>query len=105
MEVYGPEVETLVQEEDAQPLTQPLIEPIRHKKFAYTEVSIPATTYDPEFLADLMDCPELIRNVVLCGHLHHGKTSFVDCLVEQTHPDICARDDKDVSTLNPGFYL
>ncbi|VDP01014.1 unnamed protein product, partial [Schistosoma mattheei] len=73
LEVYGPEVETLVQEEDAQPLTQPLIEPVRRKKFAYTEASIPTTTYDPEFLADLMDCPELIRNVVLCGHLHHGK--------------------------------
>lgn len=25
------------------------------------------------FLADLMDSPELIRNVTLCGHLHHGK--------------------------------
>ncbi|CAH8651797.1 unnamed protein product [Heterobilharzia americana] len=96
LEVYGPEVETLVQEEDAQPLTQPLIEPVRRKKFAYTEISIPATTYDPEFLADLMDCPELIRNVVLCGHLHHGKTSFVDCLMELTHRDIEAKEDKDL---------
>lgn len=25
------------------------------------------------FLADLMDSSELIRNVTLCGHLHHGK--------------------------------
>ena len=25
------------------------------------------------FLADLMDSGDLIRNVVLCGHLHHGK--------------------------------
>lgn len=40
------------------------------------------------FLADLMDNADLIRNVGLVGHLHHGKTSFVDCLVEQTHPDI-----------------
>ncbi|CAH8642450.1 unnamed protein product [Schistosoma curassoni] len=96
LEVYGPEVETLVQEEDAQPLTQPLIEPVRRKKFAYTEASIPTTTYDPEFLADLMDCPELIRNVVLCGHLHHGKTSFMDCLIELTHPDIEAKEDKNL---------
>ncbi|KAA3675336.1 116 kDa U5 small nuclear ribonucleoprotein component [Paragonimus westermani] len=96
LEVYGPEVETLVQEEDAQPLTQPLIEPVKHKKFAYTEFNIPLTTYDPEFLADLMDCPELIRNVVLCGHLHHGKTSFMDCLIEQTHPEIGAKGDKDL---------
>ena len=60
--------------------------------------------YD-RFLADLMDSPELIRNVAIAGHLHHGKvciafvgfktfeiiifqTSIVDNLVEQTHPDI-----------------
>lgn len=29
------------------------------------------------FLADLMDTPELIRNVTLCGHLHHGKVSGI----------------------------
>jgi len=33
LEVYGPGVETLVQEEDAQPLTEPIIAPIRRKKF------------------------------------------------------------------------
>lgn len=47
-------------------------------------------------MADLMDTPDLIRNVTLCGHLHHGKTSFVDCLVAQTHPDLEVKDDKDV---------
>jgi len=41
-----------------------------------------------------MDNSVLIRNVALVGQLHHGKTSFVDCLVEQTHPDLC---------LNPGM--
>ncbi|VDD82645.1 unnamed protein product [Mesocestoides corti] len=76
MEVYGPDVETLVQEEDAQPLTQPLIEPIKKKNFAYGEYSLPETVYDPEYLADLMDCPELIRNIAFCGHLHHGKVVF-----------------------------
>jgi 116 kDa U5 small nuclear ribonucleoprotein component len=39
-----------------------------------------------EFLTDLMDTPTLIRNVALVGHLHHGKTTFVDGLVRQTHP-------------------
>lgn len=33
-----------------------------------------------------MDTPTLIRNVALVGHLHHGKTTFVDCLIRQTHP-------------------
>lgn len=122
------------------------------------------------FLADLMDSPELIRNVTLCGHLHHGKvrvcwqlvsaqfpfelhvsclcssvafirgwhvflgwkhclthvddtttrkapfrltfvmyyffkTCFVDCLIEQTHPEIRKRDDLDVSSNKPVFTL
>lgn len=34
----------------------------------------------------MMDNTNLIRNVALVGHLHHGKTSFVDCLIRQTHP-------------------
>lgn len=41
--------------------------------------------YSTEFMASLMDSPALIRNIALCGHLHHGKTSFADLLIEQTH--------------------
>uniref|UniRef100_A0A8C2DCD5 116 kDa U5 small nuclear ribonucleoprotein component n=1 Tax=Cyprinus carpio TaxID=7962 RepID=A0A8C2DCD5_CYPCA len=95
-EVYGPEVETIVQEEDTQPLTEPIIKPVKMKKFTLMEQELPATVYDMEFLADLMDSSELIRNVTLCGHLHHGKTCFVDCLIEQTHPEIRKRDDSDL---------
>ncbi|TRY59810.1 hypothetical protein DNTS_035239 [Danionella cerebrum] len=95
-EVYGPEVETIVQEEDTQPLTEPIIKPVRMKQFTLMEQELPATVYDMEFLADLMDSSELIRNVTLCGHLHHGKTCFVDCLIEQTHPEIRKRDDDDL---------
>nr|XP_039255235.1 116 kDa U5 small nuclear ribonucleoprotein component-like [Styela clava] len=95
-EVYGEEVETIVQEEDAQPLTEPIIAPIRRKKFALMVQDLPNTTYDMEYLADLMDSPELIRNVVIAGHLHHGKTNFVDCLIEQTHPDIAKKEAKDL---------
>ncbi|KAM7371647.1 hypothetical protein PAMP_008865 [Pampus punctatissimus] len=95
-EVYGPEVETIVQEEDTQPLTEPIIKPVKNKQFTLMEQELPATVYDMEFLADLMDSPELIRNVTLCGHLHHGKTCFVDCLIEQTHPEIRKRDDVDL---------
>lgn len=86
LEVYGPDVETIVQEEDAQPLDKPLIEPVKKMKFQLKEQDLPTTTYSMEFLADLMDTPTLIRNVALVGHLHHGKTTFVDCLVRQTHP-------------------
>ncbi|KAG5673773.1 hypothetical protein PVAND_003793 [Polypedilum vanderplanki] len=86
LEVYGPDVETIVQEEDAQPLDKPLIEPTKKVKFQLKEQDLPQTTYSIEFLSDLMDIPELIRNVALIGHLHHGKTTFVDCLIKQTHP-------------------
>lgn len=92
LEVYGEDVETIVQEEDAQPLTEPIVQPIKQKKFAHTEQDLPETTYDLEFLADLMDTPELIRNVALVGHLHHGRTTFVDCLIEKTHPYFRARE-------------
>uniref|UniRef100_A0ACB8ET38 U5 small nuclear ribonucleoprotein component n=1 Tax=Sphaerodactylus townsendi TaxID=933632 RepID=A0ACB8ET38_9SAUR len=95
-EVYGPEVETIVQEEDTQPLTEPIIKPVKTKKFSLMEQTLPLTVYEMDFLADLMDNSELIRNVTLCGHLHHGKTCFVDCLIEQTHPEIRKRYDQDL---------
>ncbi|XP_078482120.1 116 kDa U5 small nuclear ribonucleoprotein component [Ciona intestinalis] len=95
-EVYGPTVETIVEEEDAQPLTEPIIAPIKRKKFALVEQELPNTTYDMEYLADMMDSPELIRNISIIGHLHHGKTNFVDCLMEQTHFDIAKHEEKDL---------
>lgn len=95
-EIYGPEVETMVQEEDTQALTEPIIAPIKIKKFAFVERDVPAAVYSLEFLADLMDHPELIRSVALAGHLHAGKTSFVDCLMEQVHPEVAAREDTDL---------
>ena len=45
-------------------------------------------------MADLMDNANLVRNVALVGHLHHGKSSFVDCLIHQTHPDLQTKEDK-----------
>jgi hypothetical protein len=47
-EVYGPGVETLVQEEDAQPLTEPIIAPPKVRKFRVTERDAdgPETRFD-----------------------------------------------------------
>jgi len=78
-------VETLVQDEDAQAITEPIIAPVRQKVFSVLEKEIPRTTYSPSYLAALMERPELIRNVAVVGHLHHGKTAFLDLLVQQTH--------------------
>ncbi|XP_013099723.1 116 kDa U5 small nuclear ribonucleoprotein component [Stomoxys calcitrans] len=94
VEVYGPDVETIVQEEDAQPLDKPLIEPVKKLKFQIKEQELPETTYNMEFMADLMDTPPLIRNVALIGHLHHGKTTFVDCLIRQTHPQFDMNEER-----------
>lgn len=29
--------------------------------------------------------PEMVRNVAVVGHLHHGKTALMDMLVFETH--------------------
>lgn len=75
----------MVQEEDAQPLTQPIIAPVEQKRFMIEEADLPPVLFDRSFMADLMNFPEQIRNVALAGHLHHGKTAFMDMLVLETH--------------------
>ncbi|KAI7781337.1 U5 small nuclear ribonucleoprotein component [Diaporthe eres] len=84
-QVYGEGVETLVQEEDAQPLTEPIIAPVEQKKFTVEEADLPPVFFDRSFMTDLMSFPEQTRNVALAGHLHHGKTAFMDMLVLETH--------------------
>jgi len=34
---------------------------------------------------DLMNFPDQVRNITLAGHLHHGKTAFMDMLILETH--------------------
>lgn len=83
-EVYGQGVETLVMDEDAQPLEQPIIKPPRNIKFE-VGVKDSSTYVSTDFLLGLMSNPKLVRNVALVGHIQHGKTMFMDMLVEQTH--------------------
>lgn len=83
-EVYGEDVETLVMDEDEQPLEQPIIKPVRNIKFE-VGVKDSSTYVSSQFLLGLMSNPTLVRNVALVGHLQHGKTLFMDMLVEQTH--------------------
>ena len=84
-QVYGADVETLVQEEDTQPLSEPIVAPVQQKKFAIEEAELPPVYYSREFMTDLLNFPEQTRNVAIVGHLHHGKTAFMDMLVMQTH--------------------
>ncbi|MCJ1252750.1 hypothetical protein MMC24_000556 [Lignoscripta atroalba] len=92
-QVYGSDVETMVQEEDAQPLSQPIIAPIQQKKFTVQEVDLPRVHFARDFMTDLMNFPEQIRNIAFAGHLHHGKTALMDMLVMLTH-DIEGRLEK-----------
>jgi U5 small nuclear ribonucleoprotein component len=45
-DVYGHDVETLVQEEDAQPLTEPIIAPVKVRKWIVEEKDFPETRFD-----------------------------------------------------------
>lgn len=44
--MYGPDVETLVQEEDAQPLSEPIVAPIKVRKWTVEEKDMPQTRFD-----------------------------------------------------------
>ena len=79
-------VETLIEEEDGQAITDPLIRDIREKKFDL-RVPIPRLVYSSTFLQDMMKNATTIRNVAIVGHLHHGKTMMMDTLIEQTHEE------------------
>jgi U5 small nuclear ribonucleoprotein component len=93
-EVY-PGVEVLVQEEDTQAISEPIIKPIKEKQFAHSvkydqkdKKQFPPSTFTKEYMLDMMKTNSLIRCVAIVGHLHHGKTSFVQMLVDQTHEDL-----------------
>lgn len=82
-EVY-PGVRTITLDEDAQDISEPIIKPIKVKSFTVIEKDIPELNYSNEFVAGLMQNPNLIRNIAILGHFHHGKTVFVDTLVMAT---------------------
>ena len=80
-----PGAETMVQDEDTQPLSKPIVAPIVNKTFSLGDAEPPATRYSSEFLCSLLEQPRNIRNIAILGHLHHGKTSFLDLVIESTH--------------------
>ena len=47
-EIYGTDVEALIQEEDAQPLTQPIIAPVKENLKFEHEKNLPVTMYNKE---------------------------------------------------------
>lgn len=84
-ELYGEDVETLLQERDAQSLSEPIIKPVDTRTFVVEEKELPEVNYSWAWQAGLMGLPSHIRNIALVGHLNHGKTSLLDMLVTETH--------------------
>lgn len=69
-DVYGEDVETLVQEEDAQRLDEPIIAPVKVRKWMVEEKDLPETRYD--------------KGCVLKSQLLY-KTSYVGFQVSAEH--------------------
>lgn len=84
-EVYGRGVEVLVEEEDRQPLSEPVIAAPRELRFEYTSRPPARRQYSDEHLLWLLEGPRR-RSLLLAGGLHAGKTSLVDVLVAETAP-------------------
>ena len=49
-EVYGEGVEALVEEEDTQPLTEPIVQPLKTKKFQLEEKDLPTTRFRKQYV-------------------------------------------------------
>ena len=90
-EIYGPGVEIKVEDEDRQPLSEPIIAPIKEDVFQVRPVSmhpLPSTTFTPTYLSSsLIYRTERIRNIAITGALHHGKTALLDMLVAASHSE------------------
>ena len=90
-DVY-PGVETVVMDEDAMLINEPIIKPIKVKNFSVLERNVPELKCSKEYATILTEAPDLIRHVCVAGHYEHGKTSFLDILVESTHVKTWALD-------------
>jgi U5 small nuclear ribonucleoprotein component len=53
---------------------EPIIKPIKRRQLEVEEKDALVANYSLEFMAGLMQNPDLMRNVAVIGHLHHGKT-------------------------------
>ena len=88
-QTFGEGVRTAVLDEDAMDLDTPIVEPVitkTHHVDSGSEVSSLDYIYSDEYLTTILsnDTTRNRRGIALVGHLHHGKTSLVDCLMEPT---------------------
>ena len=87
-QVYGEDVRTAVLDEDAMELETPLVEPVKTKTDRVdSSVETEDWIYSEDYLTTVLLSNETTRTrrgVAIIGHLHHGKTSLIDFLLEQT---------------------
>ena len=93
LEVYGAQVQVLVEDEDRQALTEPIIAPLQRVTLERragagagaggASTTSPATDYkyDLQYLRGMAEVPARTRRVAFVGHLHHGKTALIDLLL------------------------
>lgn len=79
-QIFGNQVECIVQEEDIQPLSEPTIKFPKEHKYSLN-VKAPSK-FDAKFFELLDPILERKRNLVVMGGLHHGKTMFIDMLMK-----------------------
>lgn len=71
---------------------EPVIKPIVASKtleYKFVDDELPQTTYSKDYLVSLCQSQlDRVRNVAVVGGLHVGKTSLIDLLVMETHPQV-----------------
>ncbi|CCE61356.1 hypothetical protein TPHA_0A02740 [Tetrapisispora phaffii CBS 4417] len=87
------DVEVLIETEDRESRDTKLVDNIDKKNnlnpiFTKNKHNIPKTKYDRNYMINLSNIPERVRNISVIGPLHSGKTSLVDLLVIDSHKRI-----------------
>lgn len=86
-------VDILVETENTQSLSEPLIRPPQAdfnskqyvKSLRKSNRVLPQVTYDRDYMLNMCCLPERIRNIALVGPTGSGKTSLMDLIVLETH--------------------
>lgn len=82
-QVYGEDVRAVVLDEDAMDIDVPIVEPVKQTSKQTNDVSF---IYSDDYLSIQLSNETGLtrRGIAIVGHLHHGKTSLVDLLLEPT---------------------
>lgn len=80
-DVYGADVETLVQDEDAQMLSEPILKPDTRAKLHVEDTGPSVSSTEDDWMKQVVSIPNRIRNVAVVGEMHSGKTSLLDALL------------------------